>query len=70
MEEKVELLIFLFLTTLSLSTFLTIIKLVGVPITWYAAMLPILTSIGIISFMALIGVIVGIVISIQNIMRG
>ena len=69
-EETVELLIYTFGAVLSLSIFLAIIKLFGVPITWVAAMLPLLTYVAIVSILLLIGSIAGIVISIQERMRG
>ena len=69
-EETVELLIYTFGAVLSLSMFLAIIKLFGVPITWVAAMLPLLTYVAIVSILLLIGSIAGIVISIQERMRG
>lgn len=70
MEEKGELLIYIFGATLSLSIFLAIIKIFGVPITWVAAMLPLLTYVAIMSILLLIGSIAGIVISIMENMRG
>lgn len=70
MEEKVELLIYTFGAVLSLSIFLAIIKVFGVPITWVAAMLPLLTYVAIMSILLLIGSIAGIVISIKDNMRG
>lgn len=70
MEEKGELLIYTFGAVLSLSIFLAIIKVFGVPITWVAAMLPLLTYVAIMSILLLIGSIAGIVISIKDNMRG
>lgn len=70
MEEKGELLIYIFGAALSLSIFLAIIKIFGVPITWVAAMLPILTYVAIMSLLLLIGSIAGIFISILENMRG
>lgn len=70
MEEKGELLIYIFGAALSLSIFLAIIKIFGVPITWVAAMLPILTYVAIMSLLLLIGSIAGIFISILKNMRG
>lgn len=70
MEEKGELLIYIFGAVLSLSIFLAIIKIFGVPITWVAAMLPLLTYVAIMSILLLIGSIAGIVISILENMRG
>ena len=70
MEEIRELLKYIFGAVLSLSIFLVIIKLFGVPITWVAAMLPLLTYVAIMSILSLIGSIAGIVMSIQKNMRG
>jgi hypothetical protein len=70
MEKKGELLIYIFGAALSLSIFLAIIKIFGVPITWVAAMLPILTYVAIMSLLLLIGSIAGIFISILENMRG
>lgn len=70
MEDKGELLIYIFGAALSLSIFLAIIKIFGVPITWVAAMLPILTYVAIMSLLLLIGSIAGIFISILENMRG
>nr|DAE02733.1 MAG TPA: hypothetical protein [Siphoviridae sp. ctGiO6]DAJ16368.1 MAG TPA: hypothetical protein [Siphoviridae sp. ct9Ec1]DAW44005.1 MAG TPA: hypothetical protein [Caudoviricetes sp.] len=70
MEEIRELLKYIFGAVLSLSIFLVIIKLFGVPITWVAAMLPLLTYVAIMSILSLIGSIAGIVMSIQENMRG
>lgn len=66
MEEIRELLKYIFGAVLSLSIFLVIIKLFGVPITWVAAMLPLLTYVAIMSILSLIGSIAGIVMSIQE----
>jgi hypothetical protein len=70
MKEKGELLIYIFGAALSLSIFLAIIKIFGVPITWVAAMLPLLTYVAIMSILLLIGSIAEIVTSIQDIMKG
>ena len=70
MKEKGELLIYIFGAALSLSIFLAIIKIFGVPITWVAAMLPLLTYVAIMSILLLIGSIAEIVTSIQYIMKG
>lgn len=70
MEEIRELLKYIFGAVLSLNIFLVIIKLFGVPITWVAAMLPLLTYVAIMSILSLIGSIAGIVMSIQENMRG
>ena len=70
MEEIRELLKYIFGAVLSLSIFLVIIKLFGVPITWVAAMMPLLTYVAIMSILSLIGSIAGIVMSIQENMRG
>ena len=70
MKEKGELLIYIYGAALSLSIFLAIIKIFGVPITWVAAMLPLLTYVAIMSILLLIGSIAEIVTSIQDIMKG
>lgn len=70
MEEIRELLRYIFGAALSLSIFLAIIKIFGVPITWVAAMLPLLIYVAIMSILMLIGSIAGIVMSIQENMRG
>ena len=68
--KKIGLLTYMFVAALSLSMILAIIKLIGVPITWYAVMLPLFTHLAIISILMLIGSISGIVMSIQKNMRG
>ena len=70
MEEIRELLRYIFGAALSLSIFLAIIKIFGVPITWVAAMLPLLIYVAIMSILMLIGSIAGIFISILENMRG
>ena len=70
MEEKAELLIYIFGLALSLTVLLVIIKLAGVLITWFVATLPLLIYAAIMSILILIGSIVGIVMSIQENMRG
>ena len=42
-DKKTGLLTYMFVAALSLSMILSIIKLVGVPITWFAVMLPVAT---------------------------
>ena len=70
MGEKAELLIYIFGLALSLTVLLVIIKLAGVLITWFVATLPLLIYVAIMSILILIGSIVGIVMSIQENMRG
>lgn len=70
MEEKVELLIYIFGLALSLTVLLVIIKLAGVLITCFVATLPLLIYAAIMSILILIGSIAGIVMSIQENMRG
>jgi hypothetical protein len=69
-DKKTGLLTYMFVAALSLSMILAIIKILGVPITWYAVMLPLFTYLVIISILMLIGSIAGIVMSIQKNMRG
>lgn len=70
MEEKAELLIYIFGLALSLTVLLVIIKLAGFLITWFVATLPLLVYAVIMSILILIGSIAGIVISILENMRG
>lgn len=70
MEEKAELLIYIFGLALSLTVLLVIIKLAGVLITRFVSTLPLLIYAAIMSILILIGSIVGIVMSIQENMRG
>lgn len=69
-DKKTGLLTYMFVAALSLSMILAIIKLVGVPITWLAVVLPVATYLVIIFSLMLIGSIAGIVMSIQKNMRG
>ena len=69
-DKKTGLLTYMFVAALSLSMILAIIKILGVPITWYAVMLPLFTYLVIIPILMLIGSIAGIVMSIQKNMRG
>ena len=69
-DKKTGLLTYMFVAALSLSMILAIIKLVGVPITWFAVMLPVATYLVIIFSLMLIGSIAGIAMSIQKNMRG
>ena len=69
-DKKAELLIYIFGLALSLTVLLVIIKLAGVLITWFVATLPLLIYSAIMSILILIGSIAGIVMSIQENMRG
>lgn len=69
-DKETGLLTYMFVAALSLSMILAIIKILGVPITWYAVMLPLFTQLVIIFILMLIGSIAGIVMSIQKNMRG
>lgn len=69
-DKKTGLLTYMFVAALSLSMILAIIKLVGVPITWFVSTLPLLIYAAIMSILILIGSIAGIVMSIQENMRG
>ncbi|WP_217951382.1 hypothetical protein [Granulicatella adiacens] len=69
-DETAELLIYIFGLALSLTVLLVIIKLAGVLITWFVATLPLLIYAAIMSILILIGSIAGIVMSIQENMRG
>ena len=69
-DEKAELLIYTFGVALSLSVLLAIIKFAGVLITWFVATLPLLVYAVIMSILILIGSITGIVMLIQENMRG
>lgn len=69
-DETAELLIYIFGLALSLTVLLVIIKLAGVLITWFVVTLPLLIYAAIMSILILIGSIAGIVMSIQENMRG
>lgn len=69
-DKKAELLIYIFGLALSLTVLLVIIKLAGVLINWFVATLPLLIYAAIMSILILIGSIAGIVMSIQENMRG
>lgn len=69
-NKKTGALTYLFCAALSLVMLLAIIKLIGVPLTWFAVFLPISAYLAIISILMFIGSIAGVVTSIMENMRG
>lgn len=69
-NKKTEVLTYLLGAAFSLVMLLAVIKLVGVPLTWFAVFLPIFAYLGIVSFLMLVGSIAGVIVSIKENMRG
>lgn len=69
-NKKIGALTYLFCAALSLVMLLAVIKLIGVPLTWFAVFLPISAYLAIISILMFIGSIAGVVTSIMENMRG
>lgn len=69
-NKKTGALAYLFCAALSLIMLLAVIKLIGVPLTWFAVFLPLFAYLAIVSFLMLVGSIAGVIVSIKENMRG